>query len=165
MKLYNNEYRATKNWPYAISAGTVVYRIKDGKTEVLLLKRKAGDFPHLRDGHLDTYHLPKGHVSIGETLEQTALRETAEEAGCEVVLTTYLGTRLHQYTEYNGIIQDKTIHYFAGEWRKSLSGHDSEHSETTWVPLSEAAKLLGDTNPKKEHEIITRLEKFLELTK
>jgi 8-oxo-dGTP pyrophosphatase MutT (NUDIX family) len=37
------------------------------------------------------YLFPKGHVEPGETAEQTAIREVAEETGLEVVLVADLG--------------------------------------------------------------------------
>ena len=164
MQLYDsNEYRASKHWPYAIASGTVVYRITHGLAEVLLLKRAAGSYPQLRDGHIDTYHLPKGHIHFGEALEQAALRETAEEAGCVVELVGYLGSQLGSYDDLT-IKQEKTIHYFAALWQKDLDTMDGEHSEKQWVTIEAAAALIGTKNPKHEYIIIDRLKKFLELT-
>lgn len=164
MKLYESgEYRATKGWPYAIGAGCVVYRTNNKVTEVLLLLRRAGEFPHFIDGNVDSYHLPKGHMGMNETVAQTAQRETEEEAGCRVLLQTYLGARVHQY-EDAGIKRDKIIHYFAGEWQEDVQGMDDEHSERVWVPLKEATKLVGGSNPKREDSIIDRLRQFLEMT-
>lgn len=163
MKLYpTNEYRSTKDWPYAIGAGCVVFREINGKVEVLLLLRKAGEYPELIDGDVDSYHLPKGHLAMGETLEQTAIRETAEEAGCEVELETYLGSRMNQYTDV-GIKRDKSIHYFAGRWVKDLDDIDHEHSDRIWVSLDDAIKKIGGSNPKREDEVLRRFKKFLEL--
>lgn len=164
MQLYNsNEYRATKQWPCAIAAGCVVYRINNGTTEILLLVRKAGDFPQLKDGNIDSYHLPKGHVNIGETLEQTATRETAEEAGVSVEITTYLGAKIFDHIHLK-MKQSKTIHYFAGLWQKDLEAMDTEHSSKLWVTADKAIQLLGEPNPKSEAERIDALLKFLEIT-
>lgn len=165
MKFYESgEYRATKDWPYAICAGGVVYRLSNSGIEVLLLFRRAGQFPQLPDGHIDSYHLPKGHMGLRELPDQAASREIAEEAGCKVELTTYLGARVNQYTDA-GIARDKIIHYFAAQWVEDLSGIDNEHSDRLWVSIDEALTLVGGSNPKREDIIINRLKKFLELAK
>jgi 8-oxo-dGTP pyrophosphatase MutT (NUDIX family) len=163
MHLYpTNEYRATKDWPYSIAAGCVVYRKKDSGVEVLLLVRKAGEFPELIGSEVDSFHLPKGHVARDETLEQTALRETAEEAGCEAEIQTYLGGRLNQYIDV-GIKRDKIIHYFAASWVKDLEGIDHEHSNKIWVPVEDAITKVGGSNPKREDEVLKIFKNFLEL--
>ncbi|MFO0971256.1 MAG: NUDIX domain-containing protein [Candidatus Saccharimonadales bacterium] len=159
----NSEYRASKDWPYAISAGCVVYRFKDDKLQVLLLKRAAGDFPELSDNDRDTFHLPKGGVERRETLEQTALRETAEEAGVEVVVRCYLGSSINEWVSHQGFQQHKTVHYFAGEWQKDLPSMDQEHSAKLWLPYGEALHVLQkQQNPKREERFLQNLQKYLE---
>src|SRR4051812_6348906 len=98
MQFYDSgEYRASKKWPYAISAGCVVYRPQEETTEVLLLCRE----PHTTswDGDTVTYHLPKGHAKINESLTDAAVRETQEETGNKVELITYLGALHHIFTD------------------------------------------------------------------
>ncbi len=166
MKLYDSgEFRATEDWPYAISAGTVVYRQVGEATEVLLLRRLQATDPGSAGTNAESYHLPKGHVELGESLEQAALRETREEAGCEVRLQGYLGTRYWAAitSPKNGISVEKTVHYFAGLWQADLISMDDEHDGKVWVSIDEAEKLLGKPNPKEEDEIIRRLKTFLKL--
>lgn len=164
MKFYESgEYRASKDWPYAIAAGCVIYRRNGAAIEMLLLKRDAGMFPELPDGHVDSFHLPKGHMRLGETLEQTAERESSEEAGVTVKLQAYLGA-MQSHFVLNKLIQNKTIHYFAAEWVSDLQSIDDEHSSTQWASSSDAFGLVGDQNPKREDEIIRRLQKFLEMS-
>ena len=165
MKLYNsNEYRATKEWPYAISAGSVVYRVVDRRPEVLLLKRKVGHSHNPQN--IAIYNVPKGHCERNETIEQTAMRETKEETGCTVTLETYLGATLRSYIHpvYNVLI-DKTTHYFAGLLQSDGDSMDKEHDSKLWVSANEAIDLLQMTSVKRgEAEIIQRLLRFLELT-
>lgn len=156
----SNEYRASKKWPYAISAGCVVYRENNGKIEILLLKRKPSHSFNVTD--VDTYNLPKGHVARDETLEQTAKRETSEEAGCEVEIKTYLGTKVWDLIHpVHKIHVQKTAHFFAAQWLKDLDSMDVEHDEKIWVSVGEALKLLGAPNPKGEDEMVKRLLDFL----
>jgi len=158
----SNEYRASKNWPYAISAGCIVYRHSENGFEVLLLKRGTGHPANRMDG--DQFNLPKGHVEFDETIVQTAARETAEEAGCEVKIVTYLGPKLWDITHpIHKVHVEKAVHYFAAEWQADLEEIDREHDEKVWVGLDEAIKLLGAPNPKGEDEVVKRLKKFLEL--
>ena len=58
------------------SCGAVVFREKDYKKQILLIR-------HVNGGH---WAFPKGHVEKGETEEQTALREILEETGLDVIL-------------------------------------------------------------------------------
>lgn len=166
MDLYDgNEYRATTRWPYSIGAGCVVFRLEDGMVEVLLLVRDASpQFTELNQGLATTYHIPKGHANVDETLQQSAIRETAEEAGVDVNIRTYLGTKTDTFVHPKANIKNvKTVHYFAAEWLGDSTSGDHEHSSKTWVTLDEAKKLLGAPNPKGEDEIIERLKKYLEL--
>lgn len=162
MKLYSvNEFRASSKWPYAISAGSVVYKkTAVNEIEVLLLKRDPGNaFNQLP---ATSYHLPKGHVNFNEALEHAAVRETQEEAAVDVVLTGYLGVLQRDYIHpVHKTRTNKTVHFFAAEWVKDLAQQDDEHDGKTWVSTSEAIKLLGAPNPKGEDEIIQRLQQYL----
>ncbi len=166
MKLYSTkEYRVTQDWPYVIGAGCLVYRMNEGVAEVLLLVRDSKSSSWQENQGLDiTYHIPKGHAHMDETLQQSALRETEEEAGVVSEIVTYLGSKtdhfIHPKTQIKNV---KTVHYFAAEWKSDLETADHEHSSKQWCSLVEAVTLLGKPNPKGEDEIATRLQKFFEL--
>lgn len=165
MKLYaTNEFRASKDWPYAISAGCAVYREDKGGLEVLLLKREA---THSHNPTQEvSYNLPKGHVEFDETIVQAAERETNEEAGVSIHVQTYLGTKFWDTVHpVHHVNVQKTVHYFAALWESDLPSMDAEHDEKVWVSIEEAERLLGAPSPKGEDEIIGRLQQFLERTK
>ena len=63
-------------------AGAVVYRNGQDKKEFLLVTAKS-------DRSL--WVLPKGHIDPGETPEQTAVRETREEAGVDSEVVRLIG--------------------------------------------------------------------------
>lgn len=56
------------------SCGAVVFRRKSGNVEYLLIKNKRGT----------NWGFPKGHVELGETEMQTAMREVREETGLNI---------------------------------------------------------------------------------
>ena len=86
--------------------------------------------------------LPKGTPDSGETLEETALRETREETGLEVEIERPL--RSIRYFFVRGTTRfHKTVHFFL---MRAVGGspedHDAEFDEVRWVDLSEALALL-----------------------
>lgn len=146
------EYRATRDWPFHVSCGGVIFRKEDGKTFYALLFR--GD----RFGQdSNTWHLPKGTLYSEETLEQCARREIKEETGLEVEIVAYLGS-LHNvwYSKDENKNIDKITHYFLCRY---LSGDslsmDKEHDEVKWLEADQAMEKLA-LMPKNEDEIIER---------
>lgn len=157
-----NEYRATEDWPYWISAGGVIYRRDDsGNVEILILSRN--DSNPLNQGKLITYHLPKGTLHHNESLENCVLRETEEESGARGKIVGYLGALekdyLHPLAKFRVI---KTIHYFAMEFEEFSREHDDEHDGMEWLSVNEARAKLAETEPnKQEYLIVDRLKEFL----
>jgi len=90
-----------------------------------------------------TWTLPKGTPDPGETVEQTALREVAEETGLEVRILEPLPSIEYSFVQDGTRIQ-KTVHYFLMEpIGGDLSRHDAEFERVRWVPFDEAAALLS----------------------
>jgi 8-oxo-dGTP pyrophosphatase MutT (NUDIX family) len=117
----------------ATSAGGVVHRSVDGRTQVILVHRRA---PVL-------WALPKGTPDSGETVEETALRETREETGLEVEIEEQL--RSIRYFFVRGSTRfHKTVHFFLMRpTGGSTDAHDAEFDEVRWVDLPEAMALLN----------------------
>ena len=89
------------------------------------------------------WSLPKGHIEDGETPEQTAVREVAEETGISSVVLRPLGTIDYWFVADNRRIH-KTVHHFLlqavdGE----LSDDDVEVTEVAWVALDDLDERLA----------------------
>ena len=110
-----------------------MHRTVDGHLQVILVHRRS---PRL-------WALPKGTPDSGETIEETALRETREETGLEVAIERPL--RSIRYFFVRGSTRfHKTVHFFL---MRSVGGrledHDAEFDEVAWVDLEEAVAILN----------------------
>jgi 8-oxo-dGTP pyrophosphatase MutT (NUDIX family) len=116
----------------ATSAGGVVHRMAPAGTEIALVHRLK---PAL-------WALPKGTPQAGETLDETALRETREETGLEVEIEQPISSIRYFFVRGRTRFA-KTVHFFlmrpvGGD----LSLHDHEFDEVRWWPLEEAIELV-----------------------
>lgn len=84
------------------------------------------------------WSLPKGHIEDGETTEQTAVREVAEETGIRGEVVVPLGTIDYWFVADGTRRVHKTVHHFLLVARSGeLSDEDVEVTEVAWVPLAE----------------------------
>ncbi|MCU0483728.1 MAG: NUDIX hydrolase [Chloroflexi bacterium] len=119
----------------ATSAGGVVVCAIEGVPHLV-----AGRRPRVREGA--TWTLPKGTPDPGETLEETAIREVAEETGLQVRIVAPLDRIEYTFVRARTRI-DKTVHYWLMEpTGGDLTSHDHEFEEVRWVPFAEAPALL-----------------------
>ena len=94
----------------------------------------------------------------GETTEQTALREVAEETGLEVRINGPLDSIEYSFVQ-QGLRIHKTVHYFLMEATGGdLAQHDHEFEEVRWVPLHDAPALLTFET---ERSLISRASEVL----
>jgi len=133
----------------ATSAGGVVYRIGDGRIEVVLAHRRS---PPL-------WALPKGTPDAGETIEETAIRETREETGLEVAIERPLSAIRYFFVRGSTRFH-KTVHFFlmravAG----STDAHDAEFDEVRWMDLSEALAVMTHAT---ERSVVEEAARVLE---
>jgi 8-oxo-dGTP pyrophosphatase MutT (NUDIX family) len=110
-----------------------------------------------RRGRL-VWSLPKGHIEDGETLEQTAVREAAEETGIIGEVLAPLGV-IDYWFVAGGRRIHKTVHHFllravGGE----LSTADVEVTEVAWFPLAEITEHLAYPD---ERRLIERVPDLL----
>lgn len=89
-----------------------------------------------------TWVLPKGTPNTSESLEETALREVAEETGLKVRIVARIGA-IEYFFVSDGTRIHKTVHFFLMEATGGdLGGHDHEFESVRWLPIAEAESLL-----------------------
>ena len=87
--------------PAIDAAGAIVWRVEKGRLEVLLIHRP----------RYDDWSWPKGKLEAGETAPECAVREVAEETGCDVVL----GARLPGLAYRLASGTQKVVDYWAAQ--------------------------------------------------
>ncbi len=135
--------------PYAkrvdeVSAGGLV--IDSTGTKGLLI----GRYDHKDStGKRVLWSLPKGHIEEGETPEQAAIREVAEETGITSSITKSLGV-IDFWFMAGGKRIHKTVHHFMfTEVGGVLAAQESEVDEVSWFPLEEIVNRLAYPDEKK----------------
>ena len=89
------------------------------------------------------WSLPKGHIEEGETPEDTAVREVAEETGIIGEVVAPLGI-IDFWFVADGRRVHKTVHHFLlRAIGGALSDADVEVTEVAWVPLDELSGRLA----------------------
>jgi len=139
-------YKKTKNESDKLSSRDSVEGVQN--TEILWLIRRPKGGNDYR-GNLG-WSFPKGWIDKGETLEQAALREVAEEGGVKAKIIAKLPTLKVFFTNPDGQKVMKFITYFVMEWQEDLKeGFGWETEEVKWVSQEEAADLLIYKNEKE----------------
>ena len=119
------------------SSGVVVYCLKEGEPQFLLLRSS-------RDGF---WGLPKGGVDAGETDGQAARRELMEETGIEDYKPDTGFERTIRYTFSRvGELVNKTARYFLARVNSRQASISSEHSESGWFTLEQAKEKIAFEN-------------------
>lgn len=113
------------------SAGGVVVDVHGGVARVAVIARRN------RAGRVE-WCLPKGHGENDETLEQTAVREVAEETGIIGRVLAPLGTIDYWFTTADTRVHKIVHHYLleATGGELSIEGDpDAEAIDVAWFPL------------------------------
>jgi len=133
------------------SAGGLVVDASSGEPVGAVIGRRD------RRGRL-LWSLPKGHIEPGESAEQAAVREVAEETGITGRIVGPLGT-IDFWFMAEGRRVHKTVHHFlmraeAGQ----LSDADIEVAAVAWVPLEEIGQRLAYDD---ERALVARVPELL----
>jgi len=134
------------------SCGALIYRRQQGILEFLLLKNRFG-------GH---WSFPKGHVELGETEVQTALREVLEETRLSIRLENGFRQCVEYYPKPN---VKKQVVYFLGSLTDPAAQpvpQKEEVSELKWMSAEEAVQVVTFKNDRR---LIDRAKEFLGETK
>jgi 8-oxo-dGTP pyrophosphatase MutT (NUDIX family) len=99
------------------------------------------------------WSLPKGHIEQGETAEQTAIREVAEETGIQGSVLAALGS-IDYWFVTEGRRVHKTVHHYLMRFLEGeLSDEDVEVTEVAWVPLTDLPARLAYADERKLAEV------------
>jgi len=112
--------------PQPRSAGVLLFRERDGTTQVLLI-RPGGPFWRGRD--VGAWMIPKGAIEAGETPDQAALREFEEETGTKLTATPFPLLKIRQ-------AGGKQVEAFALEGDLDAANVRSNECEVEWPPRS-----------------------------
>src|SRR6185503_14094857 len=121
------------------SAGGVLVRRVQGRW-VLAAIRPAGKKP-------GTWALPKGRIDDGESGEETALREVAEETGATGRSLGKLGD-IRYWFNWEGerifkVVSFFLVRYESGKLGEIPEAFRHEVAEVRWLPLDDAPRLLA----------------------
>ncbi len=127
-----------------VSAGGLV--IDGSGTRGLLIGRR-----DLKDTSREKllWSLPKGHIEAGETPEQAAVREVAEETGIQSEISRELGVIDFWFMAGGKRIHKTVHHYLFREVGGTLAPQISEVDDVGWFPLEEIISLLAYPDEKK----------------
>ena len=133
------------------SAGIVLFRNEDSKILFLLL--------HYPSGHWD---FVKGKMEKGESIHETAIRETREETGITDI--SFLDD-FEEWIEYNfqfkGELVHKKVVFFLAETKTKEVLISHEHLDYTWMDYQTAMEKTTFDNAKS---VLTKSKLFLAKT-
>ncbi len=129
---------------YEKSCGAVMFTEKDGERKYILITNISG--------HIG---FPKGHIEMGESEKDTALREVYEETG----VTTSLIDGFRESYNYliNGFIRKKAVYFLARFECEDIQMNIREISEYRLLSFEEAFNTL---NFKHDRDILQKAEEF-----
>jgi len=127
-----------------VSAGGLVVD-KTGTKGLLIGRLDPKDASHERL----LWSLPKGHIEVGESPEEAAVREVAEETGIKSEITRSLGV-IDFWFMASGKRIHKTVHHFLfTETGGKLAPQVTEVDDVAWFPIDEIVIKLAYPDERK----------------
>jgi ADP-ribose pyrophosphatase YjhB (NUDIX family) len=123
----------------------------------------SGDSPRgVLIGRLDRrgrllWTLPKGHIEVGESAEETALREVREETGLTGEIVAELGVIDFWFVADGRRVHKTVRHYLIRRVGGELSTADHEVQEVAYVPVAEIAGKLAHPDERDLADAAQRL--------
>lgn len=119
------------------AGGGVVLRDENGEQQVLLIFRRG------------VWDLPKGKQEKGETIENCACREVAEETGLRSpAIDQFLAKTYHEYKRNETAYRKETVWFTMNATENTpLKPQQEEGIEkVAWVKIEQAKKMVGYQN-------------------
>lgn len=114
-------------------AGVVAYReTNDGKPEILLITARR---------HPASWIFPVGTVDPGETLEQTAARECAEESGYTVIVDSLVAEL--ELLDDVGAERPQSFSFFLARVTGQCTSYETDR-QRRWVALSDLQTIIAE---------------------
>ncbi len=104
------------------------------------------------------WSLPKGHLEVGETAEQAAVREVAEETGIAAAIVAALGSIDYWFAAEDRRVHKTVHHFLLRAYGGELSDADVEVTAVAWVPLPELQQRLAYAD---ERRLVLRATELL----
>lgn len=153
---YIDTDKAFKEWIldclYETSCGAVVFKQSGNETRFLLIKNK-------RSAH---WGFPKGHIEVGETSQETAIREVLEETGLKIQILD----NFQSVSDYKiqGKIEKSVTIFIAKALTNNIKLQEEEIDDYIWQTYEKAYEILrfdNDRNILKDAGVYLKKNKLI----
>ena len=134
------------------SAGTVIFIEDQGVVKFLLLRNKNSCY----------WDFPKGKIERGETLKQTAIRETKEESGLDFdFIPGFVDTIKYSFVTKEGQAVSKEVTFFLARAKTMNVVLSHEHTEFQWMTFKDAYQNVTFANSRRLLQRANQLLSFI----